>query len=182
MEDKELLQNLRNGSLQALKQIIDRYYIYVSAVIRNQLGYGFPESDVEELASDVSFLLWEKRLSIRSSMLRGWLGTVARNQTKSFLRKSRRRLSDVSLDDVIVIDMEDSAGLLEKREQARILEIALRELGEPDSKILTLYYYADCSVTSIAEQLQMHPEAVKSKIRRGREKLKQILLTEGYGT
>lgn len=70
--------------------------------------------------------------------------------------------------------------LLEQRERSRILNLALQELGEPDSQVLKLYYFHELTVPAIAEHLHLHPEAVKSKIRRGRAKLKQILRAGGY--
>lgn len=180
MEDKVLLEGLKKSDTQTLERTIDYYCAYVSAVIRNQLGSNCIEADVEELASEVFFMLWQKRFSIITANLRGWLGVVAKNQARSFQRKNKNCTTNVSIDDVIIVDGDKSVRLLEKKERARILHIALQELGEPDSIILTWYYYENIPVSSIAAKLQMHPEAVKSRIRRGREKLKYILRKEGY--
>lgn len=35
-------------------------------------------------------------------------------------------------------------------------------------------------IEEIAEELQMNPQTIKTRLRRGRETLKQILLKEGY--
>ena len=178
MDDTILLMGLRNSDTEVLAEVISCYSAYVSAIIRNQLSDGFSEADIEELASEVFFLLWQKRFSIKTTHLRGWLGTVAKNQARSFRRK--RKLHTVCIEDVLLIKDDKAEELLEQRERSRILNLALQELGEPDSQVLKLYYFHELTVPAIAEHLHLHPEAVKSKIRRGRAKLKQILRAGGY--
>lgn len=178
MEDKALLMELKKNNHEILETLISCYCGYVSTIIRNQLGEGYSEADVEELASEVFFKLWQKRFTIKTTHLRGWLGTVARNYARSFQRKNKPQT--VCIDDVILVDDDQGSKLLEQKERTRILQLALDALGEPDSQILRMYYYDEMPVASIAQHLRLHPEAVKSKIRRGREKIKKILRTEGY--
>ena len=178
MEDEALLTELKKGNIEILETVISHYCAYVSTIIRNQLGEGCAEADVEELASEVFFILWQKRSSIRTTHLRGWLGVVARNQARSFQRK--HKIQTVCIDDVIIVDDDRFDKLLEKKERARLLNLALQEIGEPDGQVLKMYYYNEMSISSIAAYLQLHPEAVKSKIRRGRNKMKNILRREGY--
>ena len=178
MEDEALLIELRKNNIEILEAIISKYCAYVSTIIRNHLGESCNEADVEELTSEVFFILWQKRFSIRTSHLRGWLGVVARNQVRSFQRK--HKIQTVCIDDVILVDDDSSNKLLEKKERTRLLNLALQEIGESDSQVLKMYYYNEMSISSIAVHLQLHPEAVKSKIRRGREKMKKILRREGY--
>ena len=180
MDDVRLLEGLRRQDIRILEKVIDQYCPYVSVVIRNQLGIGCLEQDVEELASEVFYTLWQKRASVRTGNLRGWLAVVAKNKARSFQRRHRNSPQTIDLDDMIIVSQDQTVHLLEKSEQARLLALALQELGEPDSRIFSMYYYEEQSISSIAAKLSLHPEAVKSKLRRGREKLKQILLKEGY--
>lgn len=180
MDDKNLLEQLRENNLAALEQAIDGYSAYVVTVIRNQLGPSARRCDVEELASDVFFTLWQKRQAIRTLHLRGWLGTVARNRARSFLRQRRRDGALVSLEEVILPEADQAAGLAEAQEQSQLLAAALEELGEPDGEILRRFYGREEPVAAIAAQMHLHPEAVKSRLRRGRKKLKTILCREGY--
>lgn len=180
MEDKELLNELKEDRIEALEAVIDRYSAYVATVIRNQLGPRCRNVDVEELASAVFFTLWQERRAIRTFHLRGWLGTVAKNRARAHLRKNRKECTQVSLEDIILVSGDRAAELLEAKERRRILKLALQELGEPDGEIFRRCYYYRESVPSIARQLDMHPEAVKSRLRRGREKLKEILRREGF--
>lgn len=180
MEDKDLLKGLREGRQDALEAVIDQYAAYVAAVIRNQLGSTYQTADVEEIASTVFFTLWQKRSLIVTHHLRGWLSAVAKNCTRSYMRKRGPDNRTVSIEDVILVDRDRASGLLEAKERSRILKMALRELGVPDAEIFTRYYYREETISSIAQHLDMHPEAVKSRLRRGRQKLKEILRKEGY--
>lgn len=180
MEEKTLLKGLKEGKEDVLAAIIDQYTAYVATVIRNQLGAEAQVTEIEELASTVFFTLWQKRHTILTTHLRGWLGVVARNCARSYLRKQKREGNMVSLEELIVVSGDRAEELLEAKERSRILNLALLELGEPDSEILKRYYYKEEKISSIAQHLEMNPEAVKSRLRRGRAKLKEILQREGY--
>lgn len=180
MEDKDFLKELKEDRKEALAAAIERYSAYVAAVVRNQLGAACRNVDVEEIASTVFFTLWQQRHRIRTLHLRGWLGTVAKNCARAYLRKSRNERNNVSLEDIILVDGDKASRLLEAKERSRVLKQALLELGEPDSGIFIRYYYQSESISSIGQQLNMHPEAVKSRLRRGRAKLREILCREGY--
>lgn len=180
MEDKELLNGIKADQKDALAAVIDRYTPYVATVVRDRLGPSCRNADVEEVVSTVFFTLWRERHTIRTSHLRGWLGTVAKNCARAHLRKDGKNSKNVSLEDVILVGGDQASKLLEAKERRRILQKALGELGEPDSGIFIRYYYHEENISSIGRHLDMHPEAVKSRLRRGREKLKEILRREGY--
>jgi RNA polymerase sigma-70 factor (ECF subfamily) len=44
------------------------------------------------------------------------------------------------------------------------------------------YYYQYKKLDEIAQELQMNPQTVKTRLRRGREVLKKFLIKEGYGS
>ena len=52
-------------------------------------------------------------------------------------------------------------------------------MGEPDSEIFLRRYYCNQSVAEIAAATRLHPENVKTRLRRGREKLKKLLKKGG---
>ena len=54
------------------------------------------------------------------------------------------------------------------------------KLKEKDKAIFIMYYYRYKKIEEIAEILKMNPQTVKTRLRRGREILKRILLEEGY--
>ncbi|MBR4726186.1 MAG: sigma-70 family RNA polymerase sigma factor, partial [Lachnospiraceae bacterium] len=52
---------------------------------------------------------------------------------------------------------------------------------QPDKEIFLRFYYYCQSVSVIADQMQMNPSTVKTKLRRGRERLRVILSNNTKG-
>lgn len=68
----------------------------------------------------------------------------------------------------------------EGRDAAASLRRALDTLDEPDRSILLLQYYEECSGKQIAALLGLSETNVRQRAARARQKLKQILETEGF--
>lgn len=179
MEDKKLLKLLKRGDEKALETIINKYTGYVSAVAANQLsGFGGTQI-VEELTADTFFALWQNRRALHTPHLRGWLGATARNKAKSHLRKLSVP-SEALEEDSLVCSDDNLFDKLAAQEQCRILQNALFELGEAEREILIRYYYYNQNTRVIAEETSQNHETVKSRLRRGRTKLKSVLEKGGY--
>ena len=101
-----------------------------------------------------------------------------------FLRNMQLRTfhgQDLHLsDDILIVDNSMEQIIIQK-EQQRIINKVLKQLKPLDWKIFMAYYYQYKKVGEIAEELQMNPQTVKTRMRRGRELLKKILIKEGYG-
>lgn len=82
-------------------------------------------------------------------------------------------------DDILLID-GDVERLILQKEQQLIIGRTLEKLKEKDKAIFIMYYYRYKKIEEIAEILKMNPQTVKTRLRRGREILKRILLEEGY--
>ena len=83
------------------------------------------------------------------------------------------------MDDILIIDSSVEQ-LVVQREQQRIIAKILEQLKPLDWKIFVAYYYQYKKVNEIAQELQMNPQTVKTRLRRGREVLKKYLIKEGY--
>lgn len=179
IDDIKLVRRLKRNDESALELIIHTYTGYVSAVISNQLGSFSDISLVEELVSDVFFELWRRREGLRTFHLRGWLGATARNKARSFLRI--KRIDCVSTDEDIILVSEDNAfDSLAQKEQSRVINSALEKIGEAEREVIVRYYYYNQSVRCISGETGTNIETVKSRLRRGREKLKRLFEEGGY--
>lgn len=178
MEDVQLVKRLRKNYIDALETTVERYTRYVSTVISNQLGGFARAEDVEELTSDVFLALWQHRSDLNTSHLRGWLGATARNQARMLLRKQID--IPVSDDDMILVAGDNTSVIAERKEQSQIIRRAILALGWPDKEVFLRFYYYNQTVSEISNEMDLNVEAVKSKLRRGREKLREILEQGGY--
>ena len=171
-----LLQRLRNDETAALEEIIDGYSPYVFSVLSRKLGFFQTPEDLEELASDVFFSLWRHRKLVRSAHLRGWLSKTAENRAKDFLR--RQRLKTVSAEDCLSLPDHAAEALADTELRRQLVRSALDALDPENREIFRRYYFRDCTVDEIARAMSINPSTVKSRLQRGRQKLKEAL-TEG---
>ena len=178
MEDRQILAALRRDDCAALAAAIERYSAYAATVIRNQLASFSTPEDVEELTANVFVALWQNRRRLKTARLRGWLAACARNEARGLLRK--RKLSTVSQEDLLLIAGDTAERALEAKERQRLIRRTLKALGPPDSEIFLRFYYYEQPVRDIAAEMDLNAETVKTKLRRGREKLKTLLEQGGY--
>lgn len=128
----------------------------------------------EEVYSDVFYRYFRRVRSFDSEEHRkAWILRVTINCSKDRLMKRR-------CDEELGEDMFSSVSL-SGTEEATIEEImdlreALMKLSEEYREVIGLYYFNDLSVTEIAAALQRPVNTVKSQLRRGREKLKELLI------
>lgn len=175
MSEEQLVAALGRGELSALEELLDRYTPYVSSVIARILRGR--QADVEELTADVFLAAWENREKLRPGQVKGWLGAVARNKAKNKLRQMGRTLP-LEEDALDLPGPEDPAGALEREEEGRRVRRAVDSLPAPDRELfLRRYYYAQ-SVKEIAGAMGLNESAVKTRLRRGRLKLKDMLTKE----
>ena len=177
MRDAPLLERLRRQDEDALDQLTTRYKSYVCTILSNMIQGSGGWADVEELCSDVFVALWQHAGAVRDGSLKPWLGTVARNRAKSWLR-SRRELP-MDLDELDLPD--DSPGLEDeaiRKDLAAAVRRAVDSLRPKDREIFLRYYFYLQPAETIAAELGLAPASVRSRLSRGREVLRKKLEKE----
>ena len=177
-DEIRLLRQLRIGDTSAVEKIMDKYTPYVITVIVNRLGENASAQDAEELASNVFYSMWTHRKELRTDNLRGWLAASARNEACSFLRRNRPEIIDT--DDCIIIADDDTQKLCEEKERSELLSRTLGELDAQSRETLVRFYYFGQSLSDISEAMSLNLSTVKSKLHRGKAKLKNKLISGGY--
>lgn len=158
IQEQEMWRALRRGDPRGLEELMSRYTPYVAAVAARVLP-GRPQ-DWEELTADVFLSAWEHRKALRPEQIRGWLGKVARNRALNRLRASREVLA--LEEDVLCLAEDGPQRLLEERE------------------LFVRHYYYGQTVARAAEEMGLNPSTAKTRLRRGREKLKEHLRKAGF--
>lgn len=177
--DERLLERLRSGDSDAMNDIMTQYMPYVVTVIINQLGQRATKEDAEELASSVFCSLWENRSTVCTDRLRGWLAATARNSTLNHLR--RHRCETVDIDDIIELaDSECIETTAERHERDKFIAHSLDTLDVQSREIIVRHYYYGQNVSRIAEEMSLNLSNVKSRLQRGRAKLRDELIKGGY--
>lgn len=174
MDEQKLLINLKKGKRGSLEKAIDIYAPYVNVITYNIIGSIMTKEDIEEVISDVFISLWKHAdsLDINKGNIRAYLGAIARNCAKNKLREVSLHLE---LDENITSQAAAIETNLEQKEENRLLLDMITGLGEPDSEILLRYYYYDEKIKKISQCVGLCQSTVKTKLARGRLKLKEVL-------
>lgn len=179
--DVELWQDYNSGDQAAFEGLFHRHKGKVFNFALRMVG---SRADAEDITSEVFIQLFHKRFQDNGrAKLSTWLLTVARNACLSRLRSAKRTVSlwfkkDDS-DDYGEWDLPDTADLpleaINKRENARVIRLALQRLPEEQKEALILREYCGKEYSEIAEILECSLDKVKVLIFRGRERLREEL-------
>ena len=174
MKEEVILRKMRKGDPSALEALMERYIPYVSAIVWNILRSHMPKEDAEEVVSDVFLAAWERAGDLKPGFVKQWLGAVARNKAKNRLRLMGH---DLPLEeDVLEIPDEFTpVTKTEKAEERAQVRKAVDSLGEPDREIFLRHYFFAQTVAEIGSCMHLNESTVKTKLRRGRQKLKDML-------
>lgn len=176
LTEEQALWQMKQGSQDALAWFIQRYGAYVSTIIHNIIGQRMSNADVEEVASDVFLALWNNAGKILPNAARSWLATVARNTARSRLRRASDTLP---LDEeAVIVDDRTPEATLERREQAVRIRMALLSLNPVDREVFLRFYYYYQKTADIAADMGLNESTVRTKLNRGRAKLRDFLLRE----
>lgn len=175
MREKTLLRKLKRKDQCALEQLMDIYMGYVTTIVVNIIGDTMNQEDVEEVVSDVFFVLWKQADKIQDGKIKGYLSQIARRKA---INKLRERKSEISIEEN-EIEFEaperNPEDILVQEEQRKVVKTALLSMEHPEREIFLRHYYYYQTVGQIALEMQMNVSTVKSRLSRGRTKLKKIL-------
>ena len=179
MNERAVRRRLKDGDTGALSEIIGFYTPYLYTVASNIMDPPLPREDVEEAVSDTFVQLWSHRAELMPGKLKPWLAAVVRNRAKDALRAAR--LADPLDDDLLEVAAPDN---MEKAilyaELTDITREAVDSLGEPDSEIFKRHYFLYQKTDEIAAVMDMNAATVRTKLRRGRERLRTYFTERGY--
>jgi RNA polymerase sigma-70 factor (ECF subfamily) len=133
--------------------------------------------DVEEVTADTFLAVWENSEKLQECSLRGYIGCIARNKSKNILRKCNVA---ENIDDIIVECSTSIDDIIDEKEVSDVLRLAIDSLDTEERSIFLRYYYYYQKVSEISEEMGINPSTVKTKLFRGRTKIKQFLYERGF--
>lgn len=170
-DERKLLQRLQNRDKDSINEAIEVYTPYLSVVLYNMVGSRLPKEDVEEIVSDVFVMLWKnaENIDLQKGTLRSYIAAAARNFA---LKRLNKQKEFTSIDGVEILDEKNFA---EENSNADELWNAVMGLGEPDNEIFIRYYKYDEKLKDISKATGLNLSTVKTKLSRGKRKLRGIL-------
>ncbi len=144
---------------------------YGNMILRLCFLYLRNQTEAEDAFQDILIRTFEKDRQFASEEhLKAWLIRCTKNHCKNVLNNFWRK-NKVALEDVCVAtaDIYDE-GLIP----------SLLSLPGKYKSVLYLHYYENYPTLEIAQILHLNESTVRTQLKRGREKLKAILLKGGY--
>jgi RNA polymerase sigma-70 factor (ECF subfamily) len=173
--DSELLHAVARGDEAALASLYDRYRLILFGLILRIL-HSRPEA--EDVLQDVFIQVWKTAPSFDESRGRPftWLVTLARSRAIDRLRAlgSRQRVADEAMQ-AAPESVSDAATDALESERRGVVREALGELPAEQREALVLAYFEGLTQTEIAARLSAPLGTVKTRMRSGMIKLRELL-------
>lgn len=163
-----LVKKAQAGNSEAFIELVKGYEIILYNMAYRFLGN---ESDVEDAIQETVLSAYENIKKLKKpAYFNTWLCRIMINHCQRILKN--RNVSVEIADDMILFESDSS-------ETMQINQL-LKELDERYSTPLILFYYHGFSIKEISKMLDEPIGTIKSRLSRGREKLKiQMLKGEG---
>lgn len=136
------------------------------SILRLAYSYLHNQSDAEDILQD-TLIQYLRTAPVLESPAheKAWLLRVAGNLSKNLLRAQGYRQAD-QLEETLVA---------QEREDLSYVWDAVKALPVPYREAIHLFYYEGYSTAQIAQILDQKESTVRSRLKRGREKLKPLL-------
>ena len=162
-ETPQPLQPSREKVNQRATALLDQYGEHI---LRLAYSYLHNQSDAEDILQD-TLIQYLRTAPVLESPAheKAWLLRVAGNLSKNLLRAQGYRQAD-QLEETLVA---------QEREDLSYVWDAVKALPVPYREAIHLFYYEGYSTAQIARILDQKESTVRSRLKRGREKLKPLL-------
>jgi len=178
LDDDELARLVAQRNREAFITLYDRHAARVFALVLRMLG---EKMSAEEVVQDTFLKLWTRAdtFSSKKGALLAWLLTIARRTALDRIRLENRRPefgNPTNPEDTWRLSPDPNSETEEAR--WRSLHFALHDLPKEQRLVIELAYYHGMSQSQMAEYLQIPLGTIKTRLRLGMEKLRQIWIKE----
>ncbi|HKR22817.1 MAG TPA: sigma-70 family RNA polymerase sigma factor [Pyrinomonadaceae bacterium] len=174
--DVELLKAVAARNEAALGQIYDRYRVILFGVLLRILN---DRAEAEDVLQETFLQVWRRAADFDEKRGRPftWLVTLARSRGIDRLRTlaSRERVAQACAKENPEEEYSDAATDVVKSEQRGVVNKALDQLPEEQKRPLMLAYFDGLTQSEIAAHLGAPLGTVKTRMRAGMMKLRELL-------
>ena len=188
-DDVKLIHRILSGDDSAFNTLVERHHKGVHALIWRKIG---DFHYAEELTQDVFLQVYKKLGTLKDpKCFTGWLYVIANRLTLNWIQRHKPAMQ--SLEETPLEEIDESSYThyvtLEREADAAeqnsdIVKKLLERLPESERTVVTLYYLGEMTVKEIGNFLGVSVNTIKSRLRRGRERLQasESLVSEVLGS
>ena len=177
LSDTEIINMVLGGDSASFCVLVKRYQNFVFTLA---LRFTKHREDAEEVAQDIFVKTFRSLADFRGgAKFSTWLYTIVYTTSITFLRK--KRMHTTSIDDegtFIQLENQDggfNANIIEQKSKIANLNEAINMLSPDDAQVITLFYKGEQSLDEISQILGVEINAVKVRLHRARQRLKEKL-------
>jgi RNA polymerase sigma factor (sigma-70 family) len=174
-EDGRIIQECLNGESEAFGMLVDKYREGIYAFVYNKLRNS---QDAQDITQEVFLKAYKDLHSLkRWESFAFWLYRIAYSRCVEFLRSKSKRVDTDFIEDQDskIIDAH-SLDYYRENQISESVRDALDSLPEAHREALMLHYFGGMNSNEIANVLGTSPTAIRMRISRAREQMKEEIL------
>ena len=177
--DIEMLQAVGRRDVAAFQAFYRKFNGLLYATIFRVLN---DHQDTEDIMQEVLVQVWQKAHFYEPTKGKPltWVTTMARNRAIDRIRAKQRRsrLNDDFEQETRPLQPEfdeDTSDVVTSNENAQVVQNAVMELSPDQREAIQLAYFGGLTQSEIADKLKQPLGTVKARIRRGVQRLEQVV-------
>ncbi|WP_298904713.1 sigma-70 family RNA polymerase sigma factor [uncultured Psychroserpens sp.] len=178
-KDQILINQIIDGDTNAFSTLVDMYKDLVFTLALRMLKN---REEAEEVAQDTFIKTYKSIDKFKGdSKLSTWIYRVAYNTCLDRIKKNKKHLNNVEINEFTaheVKTIDNALDKIEAREREEAIQRCINTLPSEDSFLLTLYYFDDLSLDEISKIVGISANSIKVKLFRCRKKLATILKSQ----
>lgn len=176
-EEEDIIQRCLNGERDAFSIFVENYQKMVYTVAYRMLG---DENAAKDAAQDSFIAAYVSLKNFKKdSKFSTWLVSIAINKCRSILRSKKEAVSLTEVEDILRSHDADPEELLDKRQAEGLLQAALNRLPREYREAIVLKHIQELDYHEMAALSGMSIGALKVRVHRGREMLRELLKRGG---
>ena len=181
MDEKSIIERIKDGDKEAYALIVEKYKNQIFNICCHYLQNHHDAND----AAQETFIKAYKSINgfnFKSSFAT-YLVRIAINTSKDYLKKGKKHLNNINIDDENAPEIKDDKNTpednFEQKERQKMVRDAILKLNKKHREMIILRDINGYSYIEIANALKISEGTVKSRINRVRDALKEIILKNG---
>lgn len=175
MGEKRLIKDLKKGKEEAYRELVDTYG---NRLLRTFFLMIRDEKEAEDIVQESFIKVFKYIKGFKgNSSLYTWIYKIGQNTIRD---RYKDKTIEIPYEDYS-LSGENIEEIIISKENREILKEELNKLNFIYREVLVLFYFDDFSIKEISKILGEKEGTVKSKLSRGRSKLKENLLKGGKG-
>ncbi len=171
LDEKRLIHQSLQGNDEAFYELISNYH---TTVERFASQIGVHVNDLPDVTQEVFIKVYRFLNRYSYGKFSTWLYSVTLNVCKDFFRKQKRERSKINK-----MKMETTEGFYSfydrLSEEASLLHEHILKMDEKYRVPIVLFYFHDLTISEIAKIIGMSENSVKTRLKRGKERLRMAL-------